>query len=415
MPVLRPKSWPQSHEGSEAPALGQHLLDDGYSYPVATLRLDAIEHNLRWMQAWAKRKGAYLAPHGKTTLSPELWRMQLQAGAWGLTVAHVRQAFLAVDNGAQRCIIANQVFSSVDLSDLHALLDQQPHVKVWFLVDSLQQLRLIEAWHAAHASERCFDVLLELGTAGFRTGCRTSEEAFHLARAIHASPAVRLAGIEVYEGGLAKFDLDNEAASVSELLSRSLQVIHGIDAEDLWQDEQVLVTAGGSAIFDLVMPLLSGLSLKRSCVGVLRSGCYITHDHGHYADFLRLVEQREHLPDSLKPALEVWALVQSVPEPGLAILSAGRRDVSYDQRMPTTTQWASHGGRVSRPAPMHWKIQTLSDQHAHMRFDPSLETPCVGDRIALGISHPCTTFDKWQRMVVIDQDMQVVGSIHTEF
>ena len=415
MPHLQPKSWPQCHEGQETPALTQHLLDDVYSYPVATLQQAALEHNVAWMQQWANRKGVRLAPHGKTTLSPELWRMQLQAGAWGLTAANVRQACLAADAGAERCIIANQILSSVDLTDLHQLLDRHPTLRVWFLVDSLEQLHIIERWQLAHAPDRRFDVLLELGTVGFRTGCRTIEQALTLARALHASTAVRLSGLEIYEGGLAQFNTEHDSAAVSELVRQSQQLLRAIDDESLWEEAEVLVTAGGSAIFDLVMPVFSGLDLIKPCVGVLRSGCYITHDHGHYADFLRLVEQRENLSHSLKPALEVWALVQSVPEPGLAILSAGRRDVSHDQRMPTPVRWAPNSSRACSQAPEHWTIHALSDQHAHMRFDPTRETPQVGDRVALGISHPCTTFDKWRHMTLIDNDMRVVGSIHTEF
>ena len=320
-----------------------HVLDDAMPYPLATLRTSALMHNLAWMQDWARRKGVQLAPHGKTTMSSELFRLQLQAGAWGMTVANVHQLQLALAAGAQRCIIANQVLADADLDGLDALLTQHAAARVWFLVDSLAQLGMIEDWQRRRGSARRFDVLLELGTPGFRTGCRSHDEALALARALAASAAVRLGGVECYEGGLATCDSAHDSEAVSALVRRVRSVVQAIDVEGLWGDEQLLITAGGSAIFDLVIPLLTGYPLSRPVQGVLRSGCYVTHDHGRYANFLQLVEQREGLKGSLWPAIEIWTMVQSVPEPGLALLSAGRRDVSFDQRMPMPVRWAVRG------------------------------------------------------------------------
>ena len=412
------KGFPLTGAPARSDELGQRgwqVLDDRLPYPLATLRTAALHHNLAWMQRWADRKGVALAPHGKTTLSPELFRLQLQAGAWGLTVAHVHQLQLALAAGAQRCIIANQVLADADLDGLEALLTRHAHARVWFLVDSLAQLALIEDWAHRRGSRQRFDVLLELGTDGFRTGCRTQAQALQLARALAASPVVRLCGVECYEGGLALADSVHDTAAVTQLVRRVRSVVQALDAESLWEDPQLLLSAGGSAIFDLVIPLLTGYPLSRPVQGVLRSGCYITHDHGHYARFLQLVEQREGLSSSLQPALEVWALVQSVPEAGLALLSAGRRDVSFDQRMPLPVRWAARGVRSPQAAPAHWRVEALSDQHAHMRFDPYGQAPQVGDRVALGISHPCTTFDKWRWMALVDDEVRITGAIHTCF
>ena len=412
------KGFPVTAAPCTSENIGQrqwHVLRDDMPYPLATLRHSALTHNLAWMQAWAQRKGVGLAPHGKTTMSPELFRMQLQAGAWGMTVANVHQLQLALDVGAQRCIIANQVLADADLDGLDALLSRHAGARVWFLVDSLAQLALVEDWAVRRASQRRFDVLLELGTEGFRTGCRTQDQALELARALHASPVTRLVGVECYEGGLAQCDSAHDSEAVSVLVRRVRTVVQAIDAEDLWGDGQLLVTAGGSAIFDLVIPLLTGYPLSRPVQGVLRSGCYVTHDHGNYARFLHLVEQREGLPSSLQPALEIWAMVQSVPEPGLALLSAGRRDVSFDQRMPLPVRWSERGSLSIEATPAHWQVQALSDQHAHMRFDPSGQAPRVGDRVALGISHPCTTFDKWRWMALVDDEARVTGAISTRF
>lgn len=417
----RCKGFPLAAEPCRVSELGQrgwHLLDDALPYPVAALRRPALMHNLAWMQDFVQRKGVALAPHGKTSMSPELFRMQLQAGAWGLTFATVHQLRVGLAAGAQRAIIANQLVSDADLDGLDFLLSQHPQAQVWFLVDSLAQLGALANWGARRHNTRRWDVLLELGIAGYRTGCRTHDQALALAQAIAASPVVRLGGVECYEGGLGRCDSAHDIEAVSALVRSVQALVQHIDAQGLWGGEAVLLSAGGSAVFDLVIPMLKLQVKSRPVQGVLRSGCYVTHDHWNYARYLKLVEAREGLSASLQPALEVWAKVQSVPEPGLAILSAGRRDLSFDQCMPMPVRWAAqgHSGEGAMQAtPESWKVKALSDQHAHMVFDAQGVWPQVGDRVALGISHPCTTFDKWRWMAIIEDDGRISGAISTHF
>ena len=414
---LHYKSFPSATPvpASDVAGRGWNLLANDLAFPLAVLDRSALAHNIAWMQAYAERKGVMLAPHGKTTMSPELFAQQLAAGAWGLSFATVYQARVGVAAGACRTIICNQVVCDADLDALAALLATKPGLKVWFLVDSLAQLGLIEDWAHKRQATVPFDVLLEMGVPGQRTGCRTAEQAMALARALAASPAVRLGGIECYEGGVARCDSAHDALEVTALLRRVTEVVRAVDAEGLWQGEELLVTAGGSAVFDLVMPLLRTQGLSRPFTGVLRSGCYITHDHGNYARYLKQLEQREGLSNSLRAALSVWTLVQSVPEPGLALLTCGRRDISYDLEMPLPQMYAARGATQTIATPGDWKISALNDQHAYLRFDPAGVVPQVGDRVVLGISHPCTTFDKWSWMAVVEDDGRVTGAIHTEF
>mgnify|MGYP001004188377 CR=1 FL=1 len=399
---------------------GWNVLAGDLPYPLAVLDRAALAHNLAWMRDFAQRKGIWLAPHGKTSMSPELLAAQLEHGAWGLTFATVFQARLGVTVGARRLVIANQVLADADLDGLDVLLAATPGLQVWFLVDSLAQLALIEGWRQRRGSARVFDVLLEVGLAGQRTGCRTAAQAQALAQALQASPAVRLGGVECYEGGVARGDSAHDVPAVTDLVRRVADIVRWCDAQALWapEAEQILLTAGGSAVFDLVVPLLQLQGLSRPVQGVLRSGCYVTHDHGHYARFLHLLEQREGLAASLRPALTVWAQVHSVPEDGLALLTCGRRDVSFDYELPTPVQRAALGAHTAQAVPAHWRITALNDQHAYLRFDgsaPGAEAPQVGERVALGISHPCTTFDKWRWMPLVEPDGRVSGAIHTCF
>ncbi len=414
----RSKSYPLDAAPCRAADIrqkGWNVLADDLAYPLAVIRRSALAHNIAWMQDYAQRKGVTLAPHGKTTMSPELFAQQLAGGAWGLTFATIYQLAVGVEAGARRAIVANQVVCDADLDGLDMLLAGHNDLRVWFLVDSLAQLSLIEDWAKRRGCKRHLDVLLEIGIPGQRTGCRTLEEALALAEAVSRSPVAVLGGIECYEGGLARCDSEHDAREVTALVERVLEVARHCDSRNLFHEDTIMLTAGGSAVFDLVVPLLRAQGMSRPVKGVLRSGCYVTHDNGNYARFLKQVEKREGLDASLRAALEVWAIVQSVPEPGLALLTCGRRDISYDLEMPIPVRHAPRGERAAADAPADWTISALNDQHAYLRFDPAGTVPKVGDRVALGISHPCTTFDKWRWMALVEDDMAVTGAISTRF
>jgi D-serine dehydratase len=401
---------------SEVGAQGWNVLAGDLPLPLALIKREALAHNLAWMQSFVRARGVELVPHGKTTMSPQLFARQLDAGAWGLTFATVTQLAVGVAAGARRTLIANQVLADEDLAGIQALLAAHAGLRIVFLVDSTAQLDLIEAWFDAHRGSQPFEVMLEIGVDGGRTGCRRHDEAMALARRLHASRAVRLVGIECYEGLGARGNSATDTAYAGLLMDRVEAVALQADAERLFDGDEVLVSAGGSAIFDLVAGRIRPM-LGRPVRGLLRPGCYVTHDHGNYKRMLAVLTERCGCTDTLKSALEVWAEVQSRPEPGLAILAVGRRDISFDIEMPIPFARAARGELQPREIPPGWKISALNDQHAYLRWDASLEAeaPRVGERIGLGISHPCTTFDKWHWMPVVDEAYRVVDAVTTSF
>jgi D-serine dehydratase len=418
-PVLDPsfKGFPHGSPPLRRSAIGAqgwNVMAGDLPLPVALLRASALAHNIGWMQAFATAGGACFAPHGKTTMSPQLLRRQLDAGAWGLTFASVSQLQAGLAAGARQLLIANQVFDAADLAAITALRAAHPGMRVLFLLDSPAQLALIEST----APEAPFEVLLELGIAGCRTGCRTNDEAMALARRAGASGAVTLAGIECYEGLNVAGD-ETDIPRVNELFDRVDRVARQCAEEGLFGLDEVIVSAGGSAVFDLVVPRLRP-ALGRPVLGLLRSGCYVTHDQGQYRRYVGTLNRRIGCADGqgLRSAIEVWAAVQSLPEPGLAILAAGKRDVSYDLGLPVPLAVCPRASRAPRPVPAGWTISGLNDQHAYMRLgaaDASVPPLAVGDRVVLGISHPCTTFDKWRWMPVVDDDYRVVDAVTTVF
>ena len=399
---------PRSRVGAQ----GWNVLAGDLPLPLAVIRREALAHNIGWMQRYADQAGVRFAPHGKTTMSPQLFQRQLDAGAWGFSFATVAQMRAGVAAGARNLLIANQVLDAADLGAIAALADAQPAVRVIFLLDSPAQLALIEDVSVA----RPFEVLLEVGVAGGRTGVRSHDDAVALARRAQASAAVSLVGLECYEGLGNTGRSEDDRPAAADLMDRVERLAIQCNAEGLFEADEVVVSAGGSGVFDLVVPRMR-LALSRPVVGLLRSGCYVTHDQGHYQRLVHTVNQRLGCDDAqgLRAALEVWALVQSLPEPGLAILAVGKRDISYDLGMPEPLAVCARASRACVPVPEGWSVHKLNDQHAYLRLNSDTRGLQVGDRVCLGISHPCTTFDKWRWMPIVDEDYTVVDAIVTCF
>lgn len=417
-PELGPwlKGWPLQTPPcprSRVAGQGWRVLGGDLPLPLAVLHRPRLRHNLGWMQALADGAGVALAPHGKTTMAPALFQAQLAAGAWGITFASVGQLAIGVASGVRRALIANQVLQAADLHALAALHRAHPDLRAPFLLDSPGQLAAVE--QAAAGS--VFEALVELGLPGGRTGVRDDNEALALARRVRASPAVRLVGVEAYEGLWATGEDAEDRRLVDAVLGRLGRFLHVAEAEALFETDRPLVSAGGSAVFDLVAQGLGGLAAGGARLALLRSGCYVTHDDGAYQRYASVVNRRLGCAEAagLQAALQVWCLVQSCPEPGLAVLNAGKRDVSTDWGLPVPVAWAPAGAEVPQACPPGWSIGKLNDQHAYLRVADSARAPQVGDRIALGISHPCTTFDKWRWMPLVDDSLTVVDAIVTWF
>lgn len=415
----RLKGFPHRQQGLTAAEIGEqgwNVLDGRMPLPLAILKRTALEHNIGWMQKFVAERGIDLAPHGKTTMSPQLFARQLEAGAWGMTFANVAQLAIGVAAGVRRALIANQVFADDDLGGIQALRADHEDLRVVFLMDSLAQLALVEAWFARNPASGPFEAMIEIGIRDARTGCRTEEQAVALARAMSASAAVRLVGIECYEGLGAAGNSARDEPFAKALMDRVEAIARICDRERLFEEGEVILSAGGSAIFDLVAERLKP-ALGRPVRGLLRSGCYVTHDHGQYGRMANAMRQRCGFAETLQPALEVWTHVQSRPEPGLAILSVGRRDISFDIEMPIPFARAPIGSLVPASVPPSWKITGLNDQHAYLRWESHHEdvAPPVGERIGLGISHPCTTFDKWHWMPVVEDDYRITDAIAIHF
>ena len=369
--------------------------------PAALIRESALAHNIAAMQAFADSAGAHLCPHGKTHMSPELIRRQLDAGAWGMTAATAHHVRVYRRLGLKRVLLANQLAGRADLEFVLEEIGRDPDLDFYCLVDSPEGAALLA--EAAADGARPLQLLLECGARGERAGARSIEAALAAARAVANSPSLSLRGVEAFEG-VAQGD-DEPRAGAARILDLASRAAEAIAAEGLFAQRPVLVSAGGSAFLDLVaaeLPVrLGGHEVER----VIRPGCYVTHDHGIYARLARAPE--------LRAALEVWAVVLSTPEPGLAIVGAGKRDLSFDAGPPRPL-WHHSPGRGSSPEPLPaMAVTRLWDQHSALSGPAG--TLRTGDLVGFGISHPCSTFDRWRAIFLVEEDYRVAGAVTTLF
>ncbi len=393
---------------------GWNVLHGEFTLPVMVLKDSAVRHNLKVMAEYCRAHDTLLAPHGKTHMSPQLLQMQLEAGAWAVTVANISQARVYRSFGVERMVIANELVEPAAVRWAAAELKSDPGLELFCLVDSLAGVARLDSVLAGTGLERRLPVFLEVGLAGGRTGCRTPGQAREVAKAVAGSRHLLLTGIEAFEGIIHAASEAATLQAVDRFLAGIRQLTVDLDAAGLFsRTEEVIVTAGGSAFLDRVVAGLGGpWHLSRPVRLVLRSGCYITHDAVHYT---QLSPFGSRLPESepLQEALEVWGVVLSLPEPGLALLSFGKRDVSFDLGLPVPRLLKSGPGAV-RLLRGEASIFALNDQHAYLRVDQQEEIQ-LGDMVGCGISHPCIAFDKWRLIPVVDDSYDVLDAILTYF
>jgi D-serine deaminase-like pyridoxal phosphate-dependent protein len=380
------------------------LYAAGFGYPVLTLRESALAGNLEAMADWCARAGVELAPHGKTAMSPELAARQLASGAWGITVATIGQLRAYRAFGFPRLLLANELVDEAGIAWLADELAADPGLAVYCYVDSTDGVAILDRVLTARPAGRRLPVLVEIGLG--RTGCRTDDQALAVAKAAAATGTVTVAGVAGYEGSLGGHPREQAPGPVTSFCRRLANLARAMaDA-----DREFIVTAGGSVYFDVVARELTA-GRPAGMTVILRSGGYLFHDHGIYQAVTPAARGVTGAP-VLRPALELWAQVLSRPEPGLALLGAGRRDAGFDAGLPVPLRVRRRDGEAARPAGA--EVTELNDQHAYLRLDPGTAL-APGDLVCLGISHPCTTLDKWRVIPVLDEQDRVIDVVHTFF
>jgi D-serine dehydratase len=223
---------------------------------------------------------------------------------------------------------------------------------------------------------------------------------------------VRFAGMATFEGVVP--GIDKDPMLIDGFAREIVEIARALPASLYTGLGEFVLSGGGSSYFDIVADQFTKLELPIPVRVLLRSGCYVTNDSGSYkhSQDEAKADPRRSWKSDLEPALEAWAYVQSMPEPGLAFLTMGKRDIPYDGKLPVPF-------KRYRPGTGFLPIGTAevfatNDQHAYVRLGADTDWQ-VGDLIASGVSHPCTAFDKWRFLPIVDDNYTVIDGVLTFF
>jgi len=373
-----------------------NVFTSGFQFPIMVLKDKALKHNIDRMARFCKSVGAELAPHVKTTMSPQIAQMQVDAGAFALTIANFWQAEIFRRFGFKKLIIANEVLNPTAIAAI-ADLNGKKAAEIIFYVDSLAGLEIVKKHTSKDGIQNLF---IEIGTDNGRGGVRDLDLVTTIAKNISEDPRLKLRGVTGFEGAVPNAARTSAGEdSVTKFCQKIVAAAN--NAFPYKSESEFIISAGGSAYFEIVASELNKFDKPK--ILLLRSGGYVTHDSKYYEEVYPFRDSN----DLLLPAIEVWAQVISAPEKDFGVLNLGKRDVGCDLHNPIPV--ARYSDKLSK---FSGEIEKLNDQHGFMR---SQEEFAVSELIGLGISHPCTTFDKWRLIPLVNDNYDVVDCIHTFF
>jgi D-serine dehydratase len=380
-------------------------------YPVLVLHEDALVHNITTMADYCHRHRVELAPHAKTSLSPQLIRRQIEAGAWGVTAATTAQVRGLMAIGVPRILMANLLVDPVAIRWIATYVLGEADTGFCCYVDSVASVELLDRECGQVTATGRLDVLLEVGYVGGRTGVRNLGESLSVARAVNQSDHLCLVGVAGFEG-LMPGAAAGEPVGLGAYLDSIAQTAHQLNKAGLFAAGRVpLISAGGSSYFDRVVARLGPDRFSFPVQTVLRSGCYLTHDHGIYRRTSPFDGRGTPEGPRLQPALELLASVLSRPEPTLVIVGFGRRDVPIDDQLPVVL--GRYGPNHRRSDVPGVRVMKLNDQHAFLQVPEELQVG-LGEVWSFGVSHPCGAFDRWPAIPLVDHDHQITGAVTTD-
>lgn len=420
----RVRGFPPGHPPlplSEIGKQGWKPYDGRMALPLISLDRQAFAGNAALMMAYVRSHGAEISPHAKTPMSTVLSDALVTAGAWGSTVADIRQAAVLLKAGQRRLILANEIGGAAAARRLAALLSGYPDAELHIFVDSVELAEALSAAWRERGDLPPLGLMLEFGVG--RAGLRSADAAEAILDTILAAetPAFRLTGIAAYEGAAATADAQETRLRIDALMAMTSDFLPKLRGR-IGNDRPLLVTAGGSVFFDIVVARLSAsVAADPACRLVLRSGAIFFHDHGIYERGLagldarggfRIGGETVSAAAGFRPALRVWAEVLSRPEPQLAISGMGMRDVAMDQGLPRPLALYRNGAHFADLTGA--EVLRLNDQHAFLAL-PDDSDVSVGDVIEFGISHPCTCLDRHAILYGLDPDHSVTAAYLTSF
>ena len=373
-----------------------NLFTANFQFPIMVIKESAVKNNIAQMMSFCNLVDAELAPHVKTTMSPQLAQMQVAAGATALTIANFWQASIFLKHGFKNLIIANEVLDPTAIKEI-AKINKQKQAEIIFYVDSILALEIIQKHTPVEGEQNLF---IEIGTENGRGGVRELSLVEQIAQRISADKRLNLIGVTGFEGAVP--DAARGRRGEKKISKFCQKIVAAAElAYPYKSDQPFVISAGGSAYFDIVARELNKFEKPRRLL--LRSGGYITHDHKYYEEIYPFASTDR----SFQPAIEVWAQVISKPEKDFGVLNLGKRDIGNDLHNPIPIK--SYDGQVKSFSAV---IEKLNDQHGYLRGRQEFS---LAQLIGLGISHPCTTFDKWGLIPLVNDNYDLIDCLQTFF
>jgi D-serine deaminase-like pyridoxal phosphate-dependent protein len=344
------ESLPESRREAYASRIGR--ARDEVTTPALLLDLEAARRNIDSMAAAFRELPARLRPHVKAHRSPELARLQLEAGALGVATATVREAVVMAGAGIEDVLVSSQVVQPEQVQTLARLARDH---RITVVVDDARNVRALAA-AAEHAGSR-LELLVELDVGMGRCGVRTKEEALPLAEAIAGEKRLRFRGLQGYEGHCmlepdpAARARECRAANAGLVEAADFLAGRGHASDDL--------SAGGTGTYSI-----TGANPR---ITEVQAGSYALMDafHGGLA------------PGVFEVAMTVLGTVIS-RQGSTVVLDCGRKSVGVDFVMPSLLRLPE--GRV----------RACAEEHCLVDFDgvPPLD---LGDRVEVIAGYGPTT------------------------
>jgi D-serine deaminase-like pyridoxal phosphate-dependent protein len=339
--------------------------------PTVVVDLDVLERNVSRMAARARTAGVRLRPHAKTHKIPELARLQLAAGAAGISLAKTGEAEVFADAGIDDVFLAFPVVGAEKGRRLLALADR---IRLAVGVDSLEGASGRAA--VFRAAGRLLDVLLKVDCGYHRVGVQPPQAAA-VARRVADLPGLSLRGIFTHAGHAY---LAPEPAAVAGIGRQEGEILaataDSLRSEGLTVEE---VSVGSTPTARVAMSVAG--------VTECRPGNYVYHDASQVSIGTCGIEDC---------AMTILATVVSSPAADRAVLDCGSKTLSSDPLRPTA---GGHGWILGRKS----RIASLSEEHGVVRVEPG-ESFRVGERVRVLPNHACVVSNLHDRIVLARGD-----------
>lgn len=327
--------------------------------PALIVDLDALERNIAAMAAHARAENVALRPHAKTHKSVHFARMQLAAGAVGVSCATLGEAEIMVAGGIAGILITSPQVTPQKIARLVAL-NRQASQGLTIVIDHPANLAALD--EAAAAADMQLAVLVDFAAGHGRTGCANEADLVALVHAARAAKALHFCGIQSYSGNL------QHIAIRAERRRRALQELERLGAmvRGLRQSGIAvpIVTGAGTGTFDL--------DPEARIFTELQTGSYIFMD----VDYQRAMKDGRNAP-AFETALFVSAAVVSVNQPTYVTTDAGLKCFATDGPAPD----------VAAGAPVGSVYEFFGDEHGKLILPPGAKRPALGARLECVTPH----------------------------